>query len=409
MQKLTDKQKWDLIRQSQEVLAEKQASPCADNAKQQIAEMGVAYLAETTAQLTSDSAVDFLKNFDAPTQKQILAELPSEKLNDIIEILSYPHGSTGSIMAKEFMAVPENLTVAEAIEKLYQLPVDRRGKAPYVYVINEKHELRGAIKTSDLIFNGKEKQLGEIMHSPVDCIEAEKPEIEAARLIRKQNHLALPVINREGRLTGVLSANNVAQILQEQADSDIAKMVGTSAEELQTPSVLGALKLRMPWLLFTILSGFLCAWISDVFQNNLQTLAVLFLFVPLVLGLSESIGIQGATIVVRNLSQGHIPFANLRSLFLKEGGAGFLIGLICAAIVGGIALVWKDNALLGLAIGGSMVVAIAISGLIGLLLPILFKAIKVDPAIASGPLVLALCDIQTLIVYFNLSGKILGN
>jgi len=409
MHKLTDKQKWELIRESQKILAEKKATPRADVAKQKIEEMGVAYLAETTAQLTSDSASEFLKNFDKETQKQILSALPEEKLNDIIEILSYPHGSTGSVMAKEYMSVTDNLTVAEAIHRLYDLPVERRGKAPYVYVVNQSGELRGAIKTSDLIFNDKEKQIGEIMHSPVDFIKAEKSELEAARFMQSQNHLALPVVNRDGKLTGVVSANSIVQIMRAQADSNLAKMVGTSAEELQTPSVLGALKLRMPWLLFTILSGFLCAWISDVFQNNLQTLAVLFLFVPLVLGLSESIGIQGATIVVRNLSQGYIPFANLRSLFLKEGSAGFLIGLICAAIVGGIALVWKDNALLGLAIGASMVVAIAISGLIGLLLPILFKAIKVDPAIASGPLVLALCDIQTLIVYFNLSGKILGN
>jgi magnesium transporter len=299
--------------------------------------------------------------------------------------------------------------VVEAIERLYRLPVERRGKAPYVYAVNSQGHLTGAIKTSDLLFNEQDKKIYEIMRSPVDFIEAEKPEMDAARYMHSHNHLALPVVDGGGRLTGVVSANSIAQILQEQADSDIAKMVGTSAEELQTPSVLKALKLRMPWLLFTIMSGFLCAWISDLFQNNLQTLAVLFLFVPLVLGLSESIGIQGATIVVRNLSSGIIPFASLRSIFLKEGSAGILIGIVCAAIVGGIALAWKGNPVLGLAIGASMVVAIAISGMIGLLLPILFKSVKIDPAIASGPLVLALCDIQTLLVYFTLAGRILNS
>lgn len=408
MRKLSDKEKWDLIRQSQAALAEKSAA--APGAQDTMAEVGIGYLVETVLQLTSDSAADFLKNFPSETQKQILAELPAEKLNDLIELLSYPSGSVGAVMAKEYMAVPENISVTEAIERLYRLPVERRGKAPYVYVINQDHRLLGAIKTSDLIFNEQDKKIGEIMRSPVDFIEAEKPEMEAARYMRTHNHLALPVVNTAGQLTGVVSANSIAEILSEQADRNIAKMLGTGAEELQEkPSVIKALKLRMPWLLFTIMSGFLCAWISDLFQANLQTLAVLFLFVPLVLGLSESIGIQGATIVVRNLSLGEMPFANFRTLFLKEGSAGILIGIICAAIVGAIAFVWKDNTVLGLAVGLSMVVAISVSGLIGLLLPVLFKTIRIDPAIASGPLVLALCDIQTLLVYFTLAGKILSS
>lgn len=158
----------------------------------------------------------------------------------------------------------------------------------------------------------------------------------------------------------------------------------------------------------SIASGLLCAFISGFFQQSIQTIAVLFLFVPVVLGLSESTGIQGATIVVRNLALGRVSLKDLGALFLREVAVGAAIGLVCGVIVGFAASFWKADGLLGLAVGSSMALAITVSGLIGLLLPVLFRHFKIDPAIASGPLVLAICDLQTLLVYFGVAGIILS-
>ena len=133
----------------------------------------------------------------------------------------------------------------------------------------------------------------------------------------------------------------------------------------------------------------------------------MFFFVPVVLGLSESAGVQSAAIVVRNLTMGHTGFRNLSKVFTGEAMVGLCIGTICGTIVGLVASYWKLSRLTGLAIGASLALTISLSALIGLLLPLIFKRVKIDPAIASGPLVLAICDLQTLILYFNLSGVIL--
>jgi magnesium transporter len=406
MTKLSDKEKWEIVNASPE--APSGGLPEQDK-NQTLQEIGLSYLIETVVQLSSDSAADFLRSFDAPVRTQILNGLPPEKVRDLVEILSYPAKATGSVMAKEYMAIPENLTVEEAIAKLHEIPLLQRGHAPYVYIVNTAGEPAGVLQTRDLIFNCKEVPVKDIMTTALDTVSAKDPQERTARLLQEKKYLALPVVDPAGRLTGVVSASSVIQMIKEQADKDIAKMVGTGAEEMKSPSVLKILQLRMPWLFFSIASGLACAFITEIFQHGLQTVAVLFLFIPMVLGLSESTGIQGATIVVRNLTMGRFSAGDLKDLFFKEICVGIVIGLICGMIVGAIASFWQQNALLGVAIAVSMNMAIIISALVGLLLPLVFKALRIDPAMASGPLVLALCDLQTLAVYFNLAGHILNH
>jgi magnesium transporter len=184
-------------------------------------------------------------------------------------------------------------------------------------------------------------------------------------------------------------------------------MVGTEAEEIKATSVLKILSLRLPWLFVSIVSGLTCAFITDFFQHNIQAIAALFLFIPVILGLSESTAVQGATIVVRNLTLGDLSLKDLGGIFIREISVGIFIGMICSVIVGVVAYIWQGNYLVGMALAASMALTISISALIGLILPIVFKTFKIDPAMASGPLVLAICDLQTLFVYFSLSGIIL--
>ncbi|PIU40313.1 MAG: hypothetical protein COT00_02365 [Candidatus Omnitrophica bacterium CG07_land_8_20_14_0_80_50_8] len=231
---------------------------------------------------------------------------------------------------------------------------------------------------------------------------------DVAKLLQRHRYLGLPVVDQAQRLVGVISADSVLEAVEEKAADTIAKIVGTSSEEVKTRSIAVVMRLRLPWLLVSIASGLLCALLLGFFQDNLQTIAVLFLFVPVVLGLSESTGVQGATIAIRNITLGHVSIKDLGRLFFREVIVGVFIGIVCGTIVGTFAYLWQKNNLLGAALGGSMTLAIIISGLIGFLLPLLFQRFKIDPAIASGPLVLAICDLQTLVVYFGISLAVLA-
>ncbi len=403
MKHLKDTEKWKLLQQTNEAKS-KGAALEYDVVSQ---DLGVAYMTETIQQLSSDSAADLLRSFPVDFSTKILNNLPGSQARDLREILSYPENSAGSIMAKEFLAISACTRINQAIELLQKIPNDRKGRVPYVYILDKDNRLDGVVSIKDLIFNAPDTLLNAIAARPALSVSVNTKQEAAAQLIREQNHLAIPVVDPSGRMTGIISANNVLQFMKDQADQDIAKMVGTDAEEMTSHSPLRILRLRMPWLLFSLASGLFCAFISEVFQRHMVSIAVLFIFVPVVLGISESTGIQGATIIVRNMGMQSMSFKELSRLMGREILVGIMIGIICGVIVGIITSFWQGNSTLGIAIAVSMNVAVIFSALIGLTLPVLFRKMKMDPAVASGPLVLALCDIQTLGVYFFLAGKIL--
>lgn len=371
-------------------------------------EVGPEYVANIISNLTTDAATDMLRNLSSEFQEKILREIPVGKVENLREVLSYAPHTAGALMAKEYLAVYLDATIREATEYLQAIQLGNKGKVSYIYVIDKNKRLQGVIQIRDLIFYPPHKPIKEILKSPVVQVETGMAQLDVAKLLQKHRYLGLPVVDAQQRLVGVISADSALHVFEEEAADDIAKIIGTGAEEMKTQSIRKIIRLRMPWLFLSIISGLICAFISGVFQNSIQNIVALFLFVPIVLGLSESIGVQGATIIVRNLTLEDISPRDLRRIFSREILVGSLIGFTCGLIVGSAAWFWQGLHRLGLAISLSMTIAMFISGLIGLTLPILFKKNKIDPAIASGPITLAICDIQTLIVYFTVSGMVLN-
>jgi magnesium transporter len=371
--------------------------------------LGVDFMLGIVLRLGTDASAELLRNFPAEFREEVFIRVPQERAEFLKEILSYPPGTAGAAMAKEVLAVVEDATIGETVSYLQSLSEAQRGKVSYIYVVDKGRRLRGVIQTRDLIFYPSEKPVRDILKGPVVQVETGMLQIDVARLLQRHRYLGLPVVDQAQRLVGIISADTVMQVLENEALDDIAKMVGTSSREIRTTSVAKILRSRLPWLSVNIVSGLICAFIAGLFQKDIPTIATLFLFVPIVLGLSESTGVQGATIMVRNIAMGRVSFKDLGSLFFREVLVGVFIGIVCGLSVGAIASLWRASRMVGVALAVSMAVAIIISALLGLLLPVLFKRLKVDPAIASGPLVLAICDIQTLIIYFNISGFILGH
>jgi len=370
-------------------------------------QLGLEYMVGVVAQLESNAAAEILHNLPKSFRNKIIAELSAEKAANLKEILSYPAGTAGALMSKEFLAIPVDMTIREAIKYLQNVPAEKKGKISYIYVVDKNKRLEGVIQIRDLIFHSPDTIVKTLLRSPVVQAETEMTQLDVAKLLQRHHYLGIPIVDRGQRLVGVVSADSVLKVYEKEAQDDIAKLVGTSPEEIRTHSVRKIINLRMPWLFVNIASGLICAYISGVFQNSLHAIVSLFLFVPIVLGLSESTGVQGATIVVRNIALGNKTFKNLKMLLLREIAVGISIGFICGLVVGAAASYWQANHLLGLALTVSMTTAIIISALIGLLMPVLFMKLRIDPAMASGPLVLAICDIQTLMVYFTVSGAIM--
>jgi magnesium transporter len=310
-------------------------------------------------------------------------------------------------MGKEFLAVPEGTTIEETIGHFRNTTLEKVSRPSYIYVVDRDERLVGVIQMRDLLSHSPKTFIRDIMIKDVIKAEADMDREEAVRLFIKHRFLALPVVDKSQRLIGVVTADEMVDIAELEAEEDIAKLVGTGVDEITTRSVTKIVRLRLPWLAISILSGLICAFILGSFQYELKSVIALALFIPIVLGLSESTGTQSSTIVVRNIALGRATFKDVGGLLQKEILVGAIVGLICGTVVGTTASAWQGNQNLGAAIALSMLFAITESGLIGSFLPLLFRAIRIDPALASGPIVLATCDIVTLFIYFRLSGILL--
>lgn len=408
MKRMTDVEKWrDLVESDVDQGATVFGELPFDEAARIANAMGASYIRDVVEKLRSDAGAALVRNLPADLKVSVLEGLSEQKRNYLAEILSYKDGTAGALMAKEFLSVPIDNTIGQTIEYLRGMLNGNKGKVSYIYVVDKNDRLEGVIQVRDLVFYSPETHIREILRWPVVQVETGMSQLDVAKLLERHRYLGLPVVSVTQKLVGVISADNAMRVFEKEAVDNIAKIVGTSAEEIQTQSVFRILRLRVPWLFVNIMSGIFCAFILGFFEHSIQTIAVLFLFVPVVLGLSESTGVQGATIVVRNMTLGEVSFLRLSSLFIRESFVGVYIGIICGIVVGLVAYLWKADPLIGVALACSLSIVIIISAVIGLLLPLIFKKFKIDPAMASGPLVLAICDIQTLVVYFGLSSAVL--
>lgn len=317
-------------------------------------------------------------------------------------------GATASaIMKKEFLAVSDLSSIEETIRHFRGAPLEKVLKPSYIYVIDSEEHLVGVVQIRDLLSRSPNTYVKDIMLRNVVTVDTETDTREAMRLFVGHKFLALPVIDKSQRLVGIVTADDMVDAAGLQAEKDIAKIVGTSVDEITSRSIPRIVRLRLPWLAISILSGLTCAFILGWFEHELKTVIALALFMPVVLGLSESTGMQSATIVVRNMALGKATFKDVNWLLHKEIWVGVIVGLICGLFVGGTATLWQGNPHLGSALAFSMSLSIIVSGAVGACLPFLFRFVRIDPALASGPIVLAVCDIITLLIYFRLSGFLL--
>ncbi|MFA5093838.1 MAG: magnesium transporter [Candidatus Omnitrophota bacterium] len=316
--------------------------------------------------------------------------------------------TVGAIMKNEFLSVPEHFTIDETIKHFRTASLEKVSKPSYIYVVDTSGHLVGVLQMRDLLSHAPTVKVNDIMLRNVIKVNAAMDQEEAVRYFIKHRFLALPVVNNEHKLVGIITADEMVDIAELEAEDDIAKIVGTGVDEITSRSVRRIVRLRLPWLTVSIFSGLICAFITGWFQHELKSAIALALFIPIVLGLAESTGTQSATIVVRNMALGRASFKDVRWLLQKEILVGIVVGLICGVFVGGVATLWQESSSLGAALAFSMSASIILSGVVGSFLPFIFRLLGFDPALSSGPIVLATCDIITLLIYFRIAGFFLA-
>lgn len=355
-------------------------------------------------EMAVDDAADLLGEL-SPEETRELLSLIEEEAEEIKGLLRYREDTAGGIMTTEFIALPEEIPVEEAINRLRELAPDAE-IVYYVYVINGQTKLTGVISLRDLIAADDGTPLEEIMYRNVISVPAHMDQEEVARLVSRYDLLAVPVVDEEQRLLGIITVDDIIDVIEEEATEDIYRLTGSGevkSVDIMEASVLGIVRKRLPWLLISLLGGLLSGSVIGSFEETLQAIVILAVFIPVIMDMGGNVGAQSSTLFVRGLATGEIEKEEIWRYFIREVKIGFSMGGINGFVIAVAAAVWQGIPMLGVVVGLAMFVTISLAALIGTLIPIFFNNYGIDPAITSGPFVTSIKDVTGLLIYFYIA------
>jgi magnesium transporter len=375
-------------------------------------EMEETTISHILEKMSSRDATNILEELPEKWARQLLALMKREKAEDIDELLGYKEDSAGRIMTPEFFSLPSEMRAAEAIEELRKTNIH---SIPYVYITDKDH-LIGVLSLRTLIAAAPSGRLSEIADKDIVRVTVDVDQEEVANLVRKYNLRAIPVVDRTNKLVGIITADDLLDIVAEEASEDIYHMagikdhihiVGVKEDGLLRRSIPVVTRLRLPWLIICLVGGLLAAGVIGVFEETLAQIIILAAFIPVIMDMGGNIGTQSSTIVTRGLATGGIDVGDLWRLLWRELRIGLFTGVICGVVVGVAAQIWKGVPHLGLVVGLALTATITLAAFLGALLPLLCQRFGQDPAIASGPAITTIKDITGLLIYFSIATLIM--
>lgn len=358
-------------------------------------------LEEVMEEMYLDDTVDVLEEMPANVVDRLLMVTDEETRVQINQLLQYPEDSAGSIMNVEYIALRKEMTVAESILKIRQVGLNR--ETIYTCYVTEKRKLIGLVDVKELLTTSESKTVEEIMETYMLYAHTTDDQEEVALTIRKYGLIALPIVDHEMCMVGIVTVDDAMDVLQEETTEDISIMAGVNPNEESYfgTTVMEHVKSRIPWLLFLMLSATVTQMIMNSYESALAIMPQLAGFVPMLTGTGGNCGSQSSTLVIRGLAVGEIEFRDLLKVIWKEIRIAVCISIVLAVVNGlRIMLMGQGDALMAFTIGLTMACTVVIAKVVGCTLPLIAKRVGLDPAIMATPLISTLVDISTISVYF---------
>lgn len=364
-----------------------------------------------------DDTVDIIEEMPANVVKRILKNSDPENRKQINALLEYPDDSAGSIMTTEYVSFSASTTVEAAFDKIRKIGINK--ETVYTcYVTDRKKRLTGVVTVKDMLLADKNEIIAHIMDTNVVTVETLEDKEQVARKFTDYDYLALPVIDKEGCLVGIVTVDDAVDVIQEEATEDIQKMAAVlpSEKPYLKQSVFSIWKARVPWLLLLMISATFTSMILSNYEDRLALIsggAVLYAFVPMLMGTAGNAGNQTSVTVIRAIALGEIDFRNIFKVILKELFAALLLGLtvagMCFAKLMLIDSLYNEVTIeIALIVSGVLLLAIMMAKLVGCLLPLIAKKCRLDPAVVASPFMTTIVDVISLIIYCSIAIAVLG-
>lgn len=370
-------------------------------------EMNDSYASEMISEMYVDEAVDLLNLLSKDKIKKYLSLMDQPSAATIQQLLQYKEFTAGSIMNTDYVAIYANQTISSAMNIIRQKATEAE-TIYYVYVIEDNHKLLGVISLRDLILNNEDTFIYELVNDRIVTVNVLDDQEEVAKVIRDYKLLAVPVIDTTNKLLGIITVDDIVEVMDEESADDYSKFAGVTDMDSSNNSSFAAAKKRLPWLIILLFLGMGTVTLISYFEKTLEEVAILGAFISLIAGMAGNTGTQALAVAIRGLTTGESNEESRWNLIIREFKTGAINGFVCGLLIFIITAIWKGNYFLGLIVGISIFCSLIVATLAGALIPLLMDRFKIDPAVASGPFITTINDIFSLFIYFSIATMLMS-
>lgn len=381
-----------------------------EDSEEYIKEINSDKVANLISEMDSDDAVDILEKLSDTDRKRIVALLDNDAKQDVSMILSYEDDEIGSEMTTNYIVVKKNLTIKEATHQLIT-QAGENDNINTIYVVDDKDSFYGAIDLKDLIVAREYQSLDELIIKSYPYVKANEKIVDCIEQLKDYAEDSIPVLDDNKHILGVITAHDIVEVVDEELGEDYAKLGGLTAEEDLNETTLQSTKKRLPWLIILLFLGMGVSSVVGMFETVVAVIPIVICFQSLILDMAGNVGTQSLAVTIRVLMDENLKASDKVKLMFKEVRVGFsnglLLGTMSFIFVGLYIFLFKGNAfgysfLVSGCVGFSLLASMVISSLVGTLVPMFFSKIKVDPAVASGPLITTINDLVAVVTYYGM-------
>ncbi|KAA9017076.1 magnesium transporter [Niallia endozanthoxylica] len=364
--------------------------------------LGLERKGQVLDEMDNDDLASLLDELSPEKMASLLSGMKIEESKIVQNIMNYPPETAGRLMTNRFVWIRDYYSVRDAVDKLKTF-AEFAETINYLYVVDNHRKLVGVVSYRDLLIADANERISNIMYERVIAVSDTMDQEEVARMIERYDFLAIPVVNENNVLMGIVTVDDIIDVVIKEANEDIEKLSASGkAIDFDTKAFVAAYR-RLPWLVLLLFIGLISGSIISGYENTLQQVVALTYFMPMISGMTGNTGTQSLAVVVRGLAVNDLDKKSIFNLIMRESGVGIIIGVTCGILISIIAYVWLGNPMLGVVVGSSLLLTLIIGTLAGTIIPIFLYRINIDPAVASGPLITTLNDIFSLIIYFGIA------